>query len=860
VASAKLTVPRTRRSLVERRELIDRLDGEYRYALISAPAGYAKTATLAAWAGGRERVAWLSCDPFDVEPTRFMSGLLSAIAAAWPGAADDALVLLDRGGVDTHDIAVTVANSLAGFDHPGVIVIDDLHLAAPDPNMLATFIDALPDDVRLVTGTRSDPPLRLGRLRLRGDLLELRSDDLRFSAAELAAFLELHGLALHDDDVHRLHELTEGWPAAAQMAAIALQGDGEPGEFLEAFATSDRSVADFLLSEVMDSLPEELTDFLVRTSVLQTFDADLCSAVTGLDGSAALIDRLIGANVFVVTLDERARTYRYHHLFGAFLRARLTALGPSHVRAARSSAATALEARGDVAGALDQALACGDVERAGQILRTAIRGSMNLAGAGNSATEAIRLWLHHRGQAALHDDPIGLVEMLIGLVSLSRSDDVPAWLDRVSEAHPDAGPELVALIEGTWGEYHHHCGQPLAALQRLRNASTALGGTPPREGMCSMLHMVTARAAIAAGDMHGARAVLEHALEEPIGNPIADDARHPAVAALVEAWAGELDRAEALAARAEWGADCLGLSALEPARIFAGLARVEVSFERNDVEVAVTRLRDVVAASEATQRLTLQALVELHRTRLARRLGDSGTAAALLAGLRSSYPDADEAWAALLDVEAAQQALRFEPSRATALIDALDPDRMETHVLRVRLALVGGDDRRALALAERLPPPTTRRERVERHLFAALGLFGRDVEAANVHVGAAIAHARASGIIRMFVDEGPDVHRLLKGYPATRGEQDQVGRLLDVTANEVAPLRATAMPNLVDPLSARELTVLRYLCSRLTYQEIAEALYVSLNTLKSHVRAVYRKLDASCRSEAVEAGRRIGLI
>ena len=211
VAATKLAIPKSRRPLVPRPALSALLDSEYRVALVSAPAGYGKTATIASWADGhRDRLAWLSCDPTDAEPARFMSCLLSAISATWPGVADDAFVLLDRDGADTYDSAVSVANELAMVDPPGVIVVDDLHLAAPAPATLKAFIDALPDGFRFVAGTRSDPPLSLARLRLRGELLELRGHHLRFGTAEMADFLALHDVPLDSGEVDRLHDLTEG--------------------------------------------------------------------------------------------------------------------------------------------------------------------------------------------------------------------------------------------------------------------------------------------------------------------------------------------------------------------------------------------------------------------------------------------------------------------------------------------------------------------------------------------------------------------------------------------------------------------------------------------------------------------------
>ena len=347
--------------------------------VVSAPAGYGKTAMLASWA--REQtadVAWLSCDAFDADPARFVACLFAAISSRWPGAVDDAVVLLERHGEATHDAMAAAANGLMAAGAAGVIVVDDLHLATPASPMLAAFVAALPDQLRLVIGTRSDPLLPLARLRVRGELLELRSDQLRFTRSEQAAFLADHGVVLDEEEMARLHELTEGWPAGVQMAAIALQDRPQRGDFLDAFASTERDAGDFLLNEVLASLSPEVVDFLVETSVFDTFDADLCAEVTGVDDAAATLDQLVAANLFVVPLGEPARWFRYHHLFGAFLRARLTSMGRTRTRNAHDRACQALERRGLLAAALRHAIVLDDAARAGEILRRGIARSMSL--------------------------------------------------------------------------------------------------------------------------------------------------------------------------------------------------------------------------------------------------------------------------------------------------------------------------------------------------------------------------------------------------------------------------------------------------------------------------------------------------
>jgi LuxR family maltose regulon positive regulatory protein len=846
---------------VPRHELTARLDADYRVALVSAPAGYGKTATLASWAAGRrDHLAWLSCDASGVEPTRFMWALLSSLSARWPGVADDAFLLLERDGANTYDSAVAVANELATIDDAGVIVVDDLHLAAPAPAMMTAFIEALPPRFRFVAGSRFDPALPLARLRMRGELLELRSSDLRFHGTEMSQFLDLHDVQLADDERAQLHELTEGWPAGAQLAAIALQRGVERDGFLWAFANTDRALSDFLMSEVLASLPSDLVDFLVETSVLEAFDAELCVAVTGVDDAAALLDRLVAANLFVVPLDDAAGFYRYHHLFAAFLRARLASLGRSKRRATYERASQALEQRGDIAGALTHAMAINDVSHAGKILRSAVDQSMSMAIGADVAVPALRLWLHQFGEEFVQSDPKWVLELLVGLITLSGPDDVPTWLEKVRRAHPEPTGEVAGLIEGAYNEHHQHRGQPLEALRHVRLSMDAVGGRPPSQGLLSLLYTVWARGHVNAGEVDRAAEVLDHALANPVGNRVPDEVRHPGLASFVAGVTGELSRADELATRALAAADGLGLGDHEPGRIFARLALAEVHVERAEDEAALHLLAAVERAGDASRRLTLQGTVALQQARAARRRGDAARADAFLTRTRLFYPAADDALRTVLDDEAVLQALRFDPSTSASLIAALDQRRTRTRELRARLALLDDDRRLAADILAGLAPPTNRRARVERSVLLALSVLGRDVDQANAHMHDAIAASYPERLIRTIIDIGPDVHRALRSFTPSPDQRAYVQRLLDVAGSVVAPVRAGAASTLVEQLSDREVTVLRYLCSRLTQQEMAAALFVSVNTMKSHVRNVYRKLGVASRAEAVEAGRRHGLV
>ena len=769
-------------------------------------------------------------------------------------------MLLEREGDSIYDSAIAVANELAALDACGAIVVDDLHFTAIEPTIINVFIDALPEGCRFVAGARSDPPLVLPRLRLRGELVELRGDDLRFAEGELAEFFRLQDIAVEAADLERLHELTEGWPAGAQMASIALRRGVPCADFLRAFSSTDRAVGDFLLSEVLASTPDDLVDFLVETSVLEVFDADLCASVTGVDDAASRLDRLIAANLFVVELDDPPRWFRYHHLFGAFLRARLASLGESRVRSAHERASRSLEARGYVDGALRHAIAAQDVDRVETVLRGAMGRSLSMSDGPEVAVRAVRMWLHDMGSWCVQSDPEWLLEVLIGLISISGPDDAPSWLRRVEDAHPKATGSLRALLEGGWAEHAESRGQVLESIRRFDRAMDAMAGVPPGTGLLALLHVAVARCHVQAGQIDTARRVLQHAQDHPVGHPVADGVRTTGFAAFVAAVDGDLTRAESLARTSTEAADQLELGRHEPGRVYAGLALVETYLERNEAENASDLIDGIKAAADESSRLTVQSTAVLQHAKLARHLGDEVGATSLLTQARLFYVDPDDAVRQVLGEEAVAQALRFEPSRAGDLIGELDPQRVTTQVLRVRRALLDRDHRDAAQLLAELPPATTRRTRVERGVLTALTVLDRDVEGANRHLGVALADAQPEWMIRTIIEHGPQVHKLLLSFAPDAGQATYLAALLDAAGREVAPVRAKAGSPLVDPLSPRELTVLRYLCTRLTYQEIAAALFVSLNTLKSHVRTVYRKLGAASRAEAVDTGRRLGLI
>jgi LuxR family transcriptional regulator, maltose regulon positive regulatory protein len=343
--------------------------------VVCGPAGCGKSTLLGDWARQcRRPVAWLSLDAGDNDPARFWRYVAAALEGVRPGAGGSAGVLLsDRRQPRWEAVAAAVINELAVVPDAGAItlVLDDYHLieAPAVQDSVAFLVERLPPGLRLVLASRTDPPLPLARLRARGQLAELRDSDLRFTPGETAAFLrEATGLDLPTASVAALQDLTEGWAAGVQLAALTLRGRPDPAGFVATFSGSHRFVLDYLGEEVLARQPGEVVDFLLETSVLDRLSGPLCDAVTGGTGGQAVLEGLERANLFVVPLDEERGWWRYHHLFAGLLRARLERARPHRLPGLHRAAAAWHERHGLADDAIRHALTAGEVEWAARLI------------------------------------------------------------------------------------------------------------------------------------------------------------------------------------------------------------------------------------------------------------------------------------------------------------------------------------------------------------------------------------------------------------------------------------------------------------------------------------------------------------
>ena len=378
----KLYVPRARHTVVPRARLVGRLStsGQPRLTVVSGPAGFGKTTLLATWAATASRpVAWVSLEETEQQSTSFWTYVVTALDTAVPGLGAGVLPLLQAPHPPMQSVLAVLLNDLGALAEGVELILDDYHLA-DGPGIagdVAFLVDHLPPDVHVLISTRADPTLPLARMRARGELVEIRAADLRFTLEEVTAYLNgVAGLQLDDPEIAALEDRTEGWVAALQLAALSLRGRDDAAGFIAGFAGDDRYVVDYLVEEVVRRQPGEVTRFLLDTSVLDRLSGSLCDAVTRGNDSRAVLESLERANLFVIPLDDSRQWYRYHHLFADVLRAHLVQERPAEVAGLHRRAAEWYGAADEPEPAVRHALAAGDVELAADLVERSVIGML----------------------------------------------------------------------------------------------------------------------------------------------------------------------------------------------------------------------------------------------------------------------------------------------------------------------------------------------------------------------------------------------------------------------------------------------------------------------------------------------------
>jgi LuxR family transcriptional regulator, maltose regulon positive regulatory protein len=451
LVTTKLRVPRTRPTLVARPRLREALAiGEGRsLTLVSAPAGFGKTTLLAEWLGDRSEderpAAWFSLDEGDNDPTRFLTYLAITLQKIEGGIGEGVLASLRSPQLPPVEAVVgALINELADVSGEITVVLDDYHLIDSEPVHEATafLLEHLPENAHLVISGRTDPPLPLPKLRARDQIVELRAADLRFAPEEATAFLNnVMGLDLSAGDVAALEEVTEGWVAALQLAALSMRDRGDVLGFVESFSGSNRHVLDFLAEEVLERQPEGVREFLLTTSVLGRMTAPLCDALTGRVGGQEMLEKLERENLFVVPLDDERRWYRYHHLFADFLRGSLTRERPGLVGELHLRASGWYDDNGLIAEAIGHAFSTSDHEHAARLVEKGIKETWR-----RGEFPTVLRWLEALPTEAKRRRPRLFPAHALALTLTGRPDDVESLLKEAERATEAAGEDRRFLL------------------------------------------------------------------------------------------------------------------------------------------------------------------------------------------------------------------------------------------------------------------------------------------------------------------------------------------------------------------------------------------------------------------------------
>jgi LuxR family maltose regulon positive regulatory protein len=883
----KLQVPRRRRSLIARPRLGEALSRgtESALTLVSAPAGFGKTTVLAQWLAGAppdgRSVAWLAIDQRDNDPTLFWTYLVAALDTAAPGVGAVALSLLQPPQPPIDTILTTLLNDLHARPGDVVLVLDDYHLVdARDVQDGMTFLlDHLPPQLHLVIAGRADPPLPLARLRARGELVEIRAADLRFTPDEAAAYLNgAMGLALTAPDVAALAGRTEGWIAALQLAALSMQGRDDIAGFIAGFAGDDRYIVDYLAEEVLARQPEPVRRFLRRTSVLNRLSGPLCDAVTGQDGGRLRLAALERANLFLVPLDDRRRWYRYHQLFADVLQAHLQDDEPDIVPELHRRASAWHEQNGEWSEAIRHAMAGQDLGRAADLVELAIPATRR-----GRQEATLRRWLE-----ALPDELIRVRPVLSNgyagtLLVSGEVDGVEARL-RDAESWLGAPAPSGAMVVADEDEFRRLPGavavHRAGLAQMLGDVATTMAHARRALGLVGEDdHVGRGSAAAVLGLAHWTRGDLAEAhrryaeamasLEK--AGYLADVVGCAMVLADVRFAQGRLREAMSTC---EWGlqfATGRGPIALRGAAdMHVGLS--ERHADRNELDAAAAHL---AAARELGEHAGLprnryRSRVAMARLRQAG--GDLVGAVDLLDEAERLYtsdffPDVAPVPAVRARVWLAQGrsgvALAWARQRGLSVADDLSYLREFEHITLARALLAQRSLQEATRLLERLLPAAEEGARagsvIEILVLQALAHQAQgDIPAALAALRRAVALAEPDGWVRIFVDEGPPMASLLRAVAKQGIAPSRVRRLLAAVENSAGRTRIDQ--DLIEPLSDRELDVLRLLGTDLDGPGIARHLSVSLHTVRSHTKHIYTKLGVNNRRAAVRRAEELDLM
>lgn len=895
----KLDIPPPRVSLVTRPRLMFQLDearpqnGVWQrlMTLVSAPAGYGKSTLLSVWCRQVEAdVAWLSLEADDNDPQRFLAYLTTALRRAVGNVGDAVLRSVQVSGVSgfnqelqVEPLLTALINDIATVARPVLLVLDDYHtIEEPQIHeMVAFLLDHLPLPMHVAMATRADPPLPLARLRGQGLLTELHAAALRFTPEEAAAFFnEVMGLDLTGEQISALEKRTEGWIAGLQLAALALQGQvaksgqqKNTAQFIQTFTGSHHYVLDYLTEEVLNRQPEERRTFLIRSAILDRMNGPLCAAVTGMAGSQATLEALDAANLFIISLDEERRWYRYHHLFAELLRLRLRRENSELITTLHQRASAWFEDNEFITEAVRHAAAAGDSKRVACLIQKhgwpmLARGEMktllawldtipNMPERTRPELVVLRAWaLAFSGRwegvaAALEDfdgrEVPGGVAGVRAYVSAVQGDikNTIALAEQALAALPEEDFFQRTIVTFCLGITYFSSGRPVAAARVLGEVIrlARMAGQPHLE-MTAMAHLGHAREM--QGQLHLAMETHQEALRlaQASGGGSAPFAgiAHVGIAEVLYEW-NDLEGAQQYAREgirlAEWG----GFASY----MLAGHAcLIQVFLAQGNIKEAHKNLQLGEHLAQKHEFRYLQSVFAGLKTRLMVAQGNFEAA--------SHWAKAQR----LIDTDELTLAQETEQLEAARLLIGGPPFTNS----RERDGECAGQAPLPLLAKLLHAAETAGRGRSVIRILAtqaiALQAEGNQ-EAGLAAFTRALTLAEPEGFVRTFIDLGEPIKRLLRLAYRQRMMTSYIVQLLAAFDGSGEAASSQDQP-LIEPLTERELEVLGLIAAGRSNREIAGDLVIALSTVKSHINNIYGKLGVNSRTQAVARSQMLDLI
>jgi LuxR family maltose regulon positive regulatory protein len=880
IISAKIHIPLPRPALVERPRLIEQLNQgcQAKLTLISAPAGYGKSSLVSEWTHKNIfPVTWLTLDKLDNDVARFIKYFIATLKRFKPPFGDTILPLLDSPQIPSRqNLLGGLINELSSLNGPHILVLDDYHVIANRTiHELITFlIENLPSQFHLMILTRSDPSFSLSRLRARGQLVEIRATNLKFTATETEVFFnDRLKMTLSSDEVSAFEERTEGWITGLQLVSLALQGldTQEIKKFADAFSGSHFYIVDYLVDEVLNRQPEAIRDFLLHTSILDQMTGALCNQMTGRDDSQVILERLEQENLFLIPLDNERQWYRYHHLFADVLRSRLKSSSPDLLQDLHMQAVRWYEVNGFIPEAISHAIQATNTEKVVELieqnaLRLLMRGEFTTLLGWIEHVEAstdkhpwiciyaawaytlsgkldmVEPWLLKVDKNLLednlsNDNMLGHMAAIRAYASASRGDAQNA----ISFAHKalDYLPETNQIIRGvatmTLGTANRIKGNVLEATQALEKAGQLghqAGNLYLELGAISSLADIL----FDQGKLHQAYDTYNQMLRlatRPDGSLLhAAGMAYFGLSMIVYEW-GDIESAEKYSKLAidlckQWGHIVqLAGSYVMQSRVFLAQGEIEAAQHALSNAENLSRTHPLVPRADSW----------LKAFRVRFWLAQNNIEAVTGWAEKYNKSDLDEDFSYLREAEYL--------SLVRVRIVQKKFDEALTIIDKLRKAAEGAG--RIGSLVEIFT--------LQAILYQAIG----DIQKALDSLERALEIGRSEEYQRVFLDEGAPMVELLRHAGSKGIESHYVSTILAGVRQESTLTGHDDQP-LIDPLSERELELLQLLADGLSNQEIAERLIIAVGTVKAHTVNIYRKLNVNSRLQAVARARDLGLL